>query len=218
MASDLFYCIPFFKNSGQESLLFSHLVRSDSLKPHGLQHTRPPCLSPSPEVCPSSCLSCDAIQPSHPLMPFSPSALNLSQPQGLFQWVSCSHQMTKILELQHQSFQWVSRVDFPQDWLVWSCCPRDRSVLQHHSSKAWILWRSAFFAVQLSQPHMTTGKTIALTIWIFVGRVMSLLFNTLSRFVIAFLPRSNHLLISWLQSPSTVILEPKKRKSVTAST
>ena len=79
--------------------------------------------------------SCDAIQPSHPLMPFSPSALNLSQPQGLFQWVSCSHQMTKILELQHQSFQWVSRVDFPQDWLVWStCCPRDSqessSVLQ----------------------------------------------------------------------------------------
>ena len=77
---------------------------------------------------------------------------------------------------------------------------------------------SPFCTVQLSQLYVTTGKTIALTIWTFVGRVMSLLFNTLSRFVIAFLPRSNHLLISWLQSPSTVLLEPKKRKSVTTST
>ena len=157
----------------------------------------------------------NAIQPSHALSTLS-SAFNLAQHQGLFQRVSSSHQVAKILELQHQSFQWVSRVDFPQDWLVWSCCPRDRSLLQHHSSKAWVLWRSAFFAVQLSQPHMTTGKTTALTVWIFVGRLMSLLFNTLSRFVIAFLP-SNHLLISWLQSPSTVILESKKRKSVTMS-
>ena len=85
-----------------------------------------------------------------------------------------------------------------------------RSLLQHHSSKTSILWRSAFFIVQLSHPHMNTGKTIALYRWTFVGKVMSLLFNTLSRFVIAFLPRSNHLLISWLQSLSTVILEPKK--------
>ena len=83
-----------------------------------------------------------------------------------------------------------------------------KSLLQHHSSKASILWRSAFFTVQLSHPYMTTGKTTALTRWTFVGKVMSLLFNMLSRLVITFLPRSKHLLISWLQSPSAVILEP----------
>ena len=93
-----------------------------------------------------------------------------------------------------------------------------RSLLQCHGSKASILWHSAFFIVQLSQPYMTIGKTIILTLWTFVYRVMSLLFNTLSRFVIAFLLRSNRLLISWLQSPSTVILELKKRESVTTST
>ena len=92
-----------------------------------------------------------------------------------------------------------------------------RSLLQHHSSKASILWHLAFFMVQLLHPFMTTGKTIALTIWTFVGKVMSLLFNILSRFVIAFLPKSKHLLISWLKSPSAVLLEPKKRKSVTVS-
>ena len=87
-----------------------------------------------------------------------------------------------------------------------------KSLLQHHGLKALILWHSAFFMVQLSHPYMTTGKTIALTIWTFVGKVMSLLFNTLSRFVIAFLPRSKLLLISCLQSPSTLILEPKGEK------
>ena len=92
-----------------------------------------------------------------------------------------------------------------------------KSLLQCHSLKASILWWSAFFMVQLSHLYMTTGKTIALTIWIFVSKVMSLLFNTLSSFVIAFLPRSNCLLISWLQSPFSVILEPKKRKPVTSS-
>ena len=92
-----------------------------------------------------------------------------------------------------------------------------KSLLQHHNSKASILRFSAFFIVQLSHPYRTTGKTIALTRRTFVGKVMSLLFNMLSRFVIAFLPRSKHLLISWLQSPSTVILEPKKIKSVTVS-
>ena len=84
------------------------------------------------------------------------------------------------------------------------------SLLQHHNSKASVLWYSAFFMVQLSHPYMTTGKTIGLTVWAFVGKVMSLLFNMLSRLVIAFLPKSKHLLISWLQSPSAVILEPKK--------
>ena len=92
-----------------------------------------------------------------------------------------------------------------------------KSLPQHHSSKASILWCSAFFIVQLSHPYMTTGKTIALTSQIFVGKVMSLLFNTLSGLVIAFLPRRKHLLISWLQSPSAVILEPKKIKSDTVS-
>ena len=92
-----------------------------------------------------------------------------------------------------------------------------RSLLQHHSSKASILQCSAFFTVQLSHPDMTTGITTALTIQAFVGKVMSLHFNMLSGFVIAFLPRSKHLLISWLQSPSTVILEPKEIKPVTVS-
>ena len=92
-----------------------------------------------------------------------------------------------------------------------------KNLLQHHSSKASILQHPAFFMVQLSHLYMPTGKTIALTIWTFVGKVMSLLFNMLSRLVIAFLARSKSLLISWLQSPSAVILEPKKIKSVTVS-
>ena len=93
-----------------------------------------------------------------------------------------------------------------------------KSLLQHHSSKASILWCSAFFIVQLSHPYTTTGKTIALTRQTFVGKIISLLFNMLSKLVIAFLPRSKCLLISWLQSPSTVILEPPKIKSDTVST
>ena len=93
-----------------------------------------------------------------------------------------------------------------------------KSLLQHHSSKASSLWQSAFSIVQLSHPYMTAGKTIALTRQMFVGKIMSLLFNILSRLIIAFLPRSKHLLISWLQSPSAVILEPKKIKSPSVST
>ena len=92
-----------------------------------------------------------------------------------------------------------------------------KSLLQHHSSKASFLWHSAFFMVQLSYPYMTTGKPVALTLWTFAGKVMSLLFKMLSKFVIAFLPRSKCLLISWLQSLSAVILKPKKIKSVTVS-
>ena len=149
---------------------------------------------------------------SHPLSSPAPPALNLSQHQGLFQ--CSSYQVVKVLELQHQSFQWIFRVDFLSDWLVWSSCLRVqgtlKSLLQHHSLKASILQHSAFFMVQLSHLYMATGKTIALTIWTFVGKVISLLFNTLSRFVRAFLPRSKYLLISWLQSPSAVTLEPKK--------
>ena len=105
-----------------------------------------------------------------------------------------------------------------QDWLdLLAIQGTLKSLLQHHSSKASVLWRSVFFIVQLSHPYMTTGKTIALTRQTFAGKGMCLLFNTLSRLVISFLPRSKRLLISWLQSPSAVILEPKKIKSDTVS-
>ena len=110
-------------------------------------------------------------------------------------------------------------ISFRMDWLdLLAVHGTLKSLLQHHSSKASILRRSAFLIVQLSHPYMTTGKTIVLTRWTFVGRVLSLLFNMLSRLVITFLPRSKRLLISWLQSPSAVILEPPKIKSVTLST
>ena len=108
-------------------------------------------------------------------------------------------------------------ISFRMDWLdLLAVQGTLKSLLQHHSSKASILWCSAFFTVQLSHPYMT-GKTIALTRWTFVGKVMSLLFNMLFRLVMTFLPRSKHLLISWLQSPSAVILEPPKIKSLTVS-
>ena len=110
-------------------------------------------------------------------------------------------------------------ISFRIDWLCLLVVQGTlKSLLQHHSSIASILRRSAFFTVQLSHPYMTTGKTIALTRWTFVGKVISLLFNMLSRLVITFLPRSKRLLISWLQSPSVVILEPPKMKSDTVST
>ena len=128
--------------------------------------------------------------------------------------------MAKGLEfqLQNQSFQCIFRTDFLSDGLVGSpCSPRDSQIVlsQHHNSKESILQCSAFFIVQLSHSYMTTGKTIALTRWTFVGKVMSLLLNMLSRLVITFLPRSDCLLISWLQSLSAVILEPQKKESVT---
>ena len=107
---------------------------------------------------------------------------------------------------------------FGMDWLdVLAVQGTLKSLLQYHSSKASVLQSSAFFTVQLSHPYMTTGKTIALARWTFVGKVMSLLFNTLSRLVMAFLQRSKRLFISWLQSPSAVILEPPKIKSATVS-
>jgi len=110
-------------------------------------------------------------------------------------------------------------IAFRMDWLDLLAVQESlKSLLQHHISKASILWRSAFLRVQLSQPYMTTGKTIALTRWSFVGKVMSLLLNMLSSLVITFLPRTNCLLISWLQSPSAGILEPPKIKSTTVST
>ena len=110
-------------------------------------------------------------------------------------------------------------ISFRTDWLdLLTVQGTLKSLLQHHSSKASILWHSAFFIVQLSHPYMTTGQTIALTRWTFVDKVMSLLFNMLSRLVISFLPRSKCLLISWLQSLSAVILELRKIKSATVST
>ena len=143
----------------------------------------------------------DATQTSPPLSSPSPLAFNLSQHQSLFQWVSSSYQVAKVLEfqLQHKSFQWIFRIDFLYDigWLdLLAVQGTLKSLLQHHSSKASILRCSAFFIVQLSLPYMTTQKTIGLTRQTFVGKVMSLLFNKLSRLVITFLPRSKRLLIS----------------------
>ena len=117
------------------------------------------------------------------------------------------------------SNDYLGLISFRTDWLDLHAVQGTlKSLLQHHSSKASILQCSAFFIVQHSHPYMTTGKTIALTRRTFVAKVMSLLFNMLSRLVITFLPRSKRLLISWLQSPSVVILEPKERKSDTVST
>ena len=126
----------------------------------------------------------DAIQPFHPLSP-SPPTFNLSQHQGLYKWVSSSHQAAKILEfqLQHQSFQEYSGlISFRLGWLNFLEVQGTlKSLFQHHSSKASINWHSAFIIVQLSQPYMATGKTIALTRWTFVGKVASLLLNMLSK-------------------------------------
>ena len=236
----------------------------------------------------------DAIQPSHPLLSPFPPTFNLSQHQCLFQWISSSHQVAKVLELQHQSFQWIFRTDFLYDWLVWSPCspmdsqesspmPQFKSInslaLSFLYSPAltsitWLLekpcnagisglatkscltlgtpwtvtsqaplsmrfsrqeyWSGlpfpspGFFPTQGSNLGLLhcrqilywlsyKGSTMALTRWTFADKVMSLLFNMLARLVIAFLPRSKCLLISGLQSPSAVILEPHKIKSLTVS-
>ena len=164
----------------------------------------------------------DAIQPSHLLSSPSPPAPNSSQHQGLFQWVNSLHEVAKVLEfqLQHQSFQWTpGLISFKMDWLgLLAVQGTLKSLLQHHSSKASIFQCSAFLRVQLSHPYMTTGRTIAFTRRTFVGKEMSLLFNMLSRLIITFLPKSKCLLISWMQSPSAVILEPSTIKSDTVST
>ena len=139
----------------------------------------------------------DAIQPSQPLSSPSPPAFNLSQHQGLFQWVSTLHQVVKYWSFSFStgpSNEYSGLISFRIDWFDFLAVQGTlKSLPQHHSSKASILWCSGFFIVQLSHPYMTTGKTIALTRQMFVGKVMSLLFNKLSRFVIAFLPRSKHL-------------------------
>ena len=156
----------------------------------------------------------DATQSSHPLLSPSPPAPNPSQHQSLFQWVSSSHEVAKYWSFSFSispSNKYTGLISFRMDWLdLLAVQGTLKSLLQHHSSKASILRCSAFFIVQLSHPYMTTGKTIALTRCTFVGKEISLLFNILSRLVITFLPRSKRLSISWLQSPSAVILEPKK--------
>ena len=205
------------------SVQFSCLVVSDSLQPHGLQHTRPHCPSPTPRTYSDSG---PLSQWCHPTVSSSATPFS-SCPQSfpasvLFQWVSSSHEMAKYWSFSFNispSNEHPGLISFKMDWLdLLAVQGTLKSLLQHHSSKASILQRSAFFIVQLSHPYMTTGKTTALTRWTFVDKLMSLLFNMLSRLVITFLPRSKHLLISWLQSPSAVILEPRKTKSDTIST
>ena len=194
------------------SVHFSLSVVSDSLRPHELQHARPPCPPPTPRVHPNSCPSSrDAIQPSHPLSspsppsPISPNIRVFSDESTLpMRWPKYwSFSFSISPSKEHPG-----PISFRMDWLdLLAVQGTLKSLLQYHSSKASILQHSAFFTVQLSHPYMTTGKTIALTRQIFVGKVMSLLFSMLSRLVITFLPRSKRLLISWLQSPSAVILE-----------
>ena len=205
------------------SVQFSRLVVSDSLRLYELQHARPPCPSPNPGAYPNSCPLSGYCHPaiSSSVVPFS------SCPQSFP--ASGSFQMSQLFASGGQSIgsfsfsinpsnEYSGLISFRMDWLdLLAVQGTLKSLLQYHRSKASILWHSAFFIIQLSHPYMTTGKTIALTRRTIVGKVMSLLFNMLSRLVITFLPRSKHLLISWLQPPSAVILEPKKIKSATVS-
>ena len=193
---------------------------SNPLKPQGLQHGRLPCASPSLRVCLNSCpLSqwCHSTISSS-VIPFS--CLQSFPASGSFpmNWLftSCAWSWGFSLSISHSN-EWSGLISFRIDWFdILAVQGTLKSLLQQHSSKASILQYSVF-VVQLSHPYVTTGKTIALTIQTFVGKVISLLFNMLSRFVIAFLPRSKHLLISWLKSPPAVILNPRKVKSVTVS-
>ena len=138
----------------------------------------------------------DTIQPSHPLLSPFPPAFSHSQHQGLLQWWPKYWSFSFNVS---PSNEYSGLISFRMDWLdLLAVQGTLKSLLQHHSSKASILHHSAFFIVQLSHPYMTIGKTIALTRWTFVGRVMSLIFNMQFRFIIAFLPRSKRLLISWL--------------------
>ena len=199
------------------SVQFSCSVMSNSLQPQGLQHARLPCPSPTLGAYSNSRPLSQWCHPtiSSSVVPFS-FCYNLSQHQGL-----SNESVLHIRWPKYWSFtfsispfnEYLGLISFRMDWMdLLAVQGIFKSLLQHHSSKASILQRSAFFTVQLSHPYMTNGKTIALTRQIFVGKAMSLLFNMLSKSVIAFLPRSKCLLISWLQSPSAVILEPPKIK------
>ena len=187
---------------------------SDSLLPHGLHHIRLPYPS-TPGACSNSCPLSQWCHPtSHPLSSPSPPAFSLSQHQGLFQWVSSRIRWPKYWNFSFNirpSNEYSGLIPFRMDRLdLLAVHGTLMSLLQHHSSKASIFSCSAFFIDQLLQSHTTTRKTIALTRWTFVSKVMSLLSKMLSRLVIAFPPRSKHHLISWLQSQSAVILEPPK--------
>ena len=199
---------------------------SNSSQPHGLQHTRLPCPSLSPGVAQTH-MSIESVMPSdhlilcHPLLLLpsifpsirvfpSESALHIRWPK----YWSFSFNISPSNE--HSGL-----ISFRIDWFALLAVQGTlKGLLQHHSWKELVLWYSGFFMIQLSHPYMTTGKTIALTIEIFAGKVMSLLFNMLSEFVIAFLPRSQHLLILWLHLLILWlqwILEPKKIKSFVVS-
>ena len=172
---------------------------SNSLQPHGLQHARLLCPSFFPRVCSNSC---PLNRWSHPTISSSVTPFS-SYPQ--------SFQPSGSLPVSWLFASGAKLISFRIDWFrLLAVCGTLKSLLQHHSLKALILWCSAFFMVQLSHPYRTTGKTIALTLQTFVSKMMSLPFNMLSRFIIAFPPRSKCLLISWLQSPSAVTSEPKK--------
>ena len=160
-------------------------------------------------------MSIESVMPSNHLILCRPLLL----PPSIFPsiWVFSNESALRIRWPKYWSFsispsnEYSGLISFRMDWLdLLAVQGTLKNLFQHHRSKASVLQCSAFFTVQLSHPYMTTGKTIALTRWTFVGKVMSLLFNMLSRLVITFLPRSKRLLISWLQSPSAVILEPKK--------
>ena len=186
---------------------------SNSLGPHESQHARPPCPSPTPGVysdpCPSSWWCHPAISSCRPLLllPPIPPSIFSNESTLRMRWPKYWSFIFRI----SPSNEHPGLISFRMDWLdLLAVQGTLKSLPQPHSSKASIFQRSAFFTVQLSHPYMTTGKTIALTRWTFVGKVMSLLFNMLSRLVITFLPRSKRLLISWLQSPSAVIWSPKK--------
>ena len=185
---------------------------SDSSPPHGLQHARLPCPS-LPEL--TQFMSIELMMPSnhfilcHPLLllPSIFPSIRVFAKESVFhiRWPKYWSFSFSI----SPSNEYSGLISFRIDWFdLLEVQGTLKSFLQHHSSKASILRRSAFFIVLLSYPYMTTGKTIALTRWTFVGKVMSLLFNMLSRLVITFLPRSKRLLISWLQSPSAVMLIP----------
>ena len=195
-------------------LFFSHSVMSNSLQPHGLQHARLPYPSPCPGACSNSCPLSQWWHPtiSSSVVPFSSQLQSHSRIR-----VFSSESVLHIRWSKYWSFsfspsnEYSGLISFKIDWLdLLAVQGTLKSLLQNHCSKPSILWCSALFIVHILYLYMTTRKTITLTRRTFVGKVMSLHFNMLSRFAIAVLPRSKHLLISWLQSPSAMILKPPK--------
>ena len=205
----------------RHAVQFSSSVMSGSLQLHGLQQAKLSSITNTWSLF--ELMYIESVMPSNhlilcrSLLPLStfPSIRDCSSESALrIRWPKYWSFSFSI----SQSNDYSELISFTMDWLDLLAVQGPlKSLLQHHCSKALILRCSAFFMIQLSHPYMTTGKAMASTRQTFVGKVMSLLFNTLSRLVIAFLPRSKRLLISWLQSPSAVILEPKKTKSLTVS-